>query len=135
MRQGHTDPAWAVPSVLALLGTATLLAAMVLSARLVLPAVAVPVPVVVVTAVLVGGLARAALLEDWLRRGTAVALPVGALVMLLGLGPYSRCVIGGLGSCGVGIAPQVPLLATGVVATAVPLYLDGRRASRVNPWF
>lgn len=122
-----TRPRWAVPSVLALLGTAGLLATLVLSARVVLPPGSVPAPVVLVGAVVVLCVARAAVLTDWRRRGAAVVLSIGALGMLFGLGPYANCLVGGGGACGVGVTPQVPLLATGALATTVALYFDSRR--------
>lgn len=122
---------WAAPSVLALLGTAGLLATLALSARVSLPPRSLPAPLVLVGALVALCLGRAALLEDWLRRGAAVALSVGALGMLFGLGPYANCLVGAAGACGVTLAPQVPLLATGALATAVGLYFDSRRRARV----
>lgn len=120
-----------VPGALAGLVTLSLLGGLVLYWQVLAPAhPALAVPGLVAALVVLTAIQswRALLTEDWLRRGAALAVPIGVLATLLGLYPGSACAAAAAGTCRPA-GPNPFLVGVGVLATAVPVYLDCRRGS------
>lgn len=120
-----------VPGLAAALVTATVLGGLVAYWLVSAPGarpLAVPGLVVALLALAVLQCSRAALADDWLRRGAMLAVPAGAAVTLLAFRPVAGCATRLLGAC-VPVGANPLLLAAGALATLVPVYLDLRRRS------
>ena len=69
-------------------------------------------------------LGRAARMDDWLRRGAALATVPAVLVVVLGLQPAGFCLTPSAPGCGPGLRVQPLLLLTGLFATGTTAGLD-----------
>ncbi|WP_327052826.1 hypothetical protein [Halomicrococcus gelatinilyticus] len=68
--------------------------------------------------------ARGLRMDDWPRRGAALASGGGFLALFAGLGPARTCGDSAASACSVGLNPIVPVLALGVFLTTVTLAYD-----------
>ncbi|WP_440007384.1 hypothetical protein [Halomicrococcus sp. SG-WS-1] len=80
--------------------------------------------------VLVVQFARSLRMDDWPRRGAALASVGGFLVLIAGLRPMGSCVGSAQSQCSASLNPVVPVLALGVLLTTATLAYDLHRRRR-----
>ncbi|WP_227355323.1 hypothetical protein [Haladaptatus salinisoli] len=77
--------------------------------------------------ILVFQFVRSVGMDDWKRRGAALASVVGLVVMIIGLGPSGYCATSSPPQCGTNFDIRPTVLFLGLLLTTAMLYFDIRR--------
>lgn len=91
------------------------------------PPLSIPIMVYFLGGISLVQLARSVFMDDWTRRGAALGVVVGVLMMLFGMRPMGHCADTTASNCGTSFNPVFPVLALGFLLTTTLLYVDIRR--------